>query len=84
MTDPQETPMMDVATNPVAELKLDSALLEEARRQTGAASSNEAVNIALRRLVGQERERRLHAYDAVQQMVADGRLDLSAIGAADR
>ncbi|WP_164842479.1 type II toxin-antitoxin system VapB family antitoxin [Actinoplanes solisilvae] len=58
---------------------VDQDLLEEARRQVGVESNTEVINIALRRLVEERRERRLRAYDSIQRMVREGLLDLDAI-----
>jgi hypothetical protein len=79
MADPPEVEMIDLATRPDVGPDKDQELLEEARRQTGAASSGDVINTALQRLVIYERERRRRAYDNVQQMVAEGALDQSAV-----
>lgn len=85
--------MTDLTTNPITDpgvddkitvqLYIDHDLLDEARRQTGM-STNAVINFAVRTVIGQERERRLRAYDEVQQMAAEGLLDFDAIDRADR
>ena len=79
MADKSEEPMTDVADRTDVDEEIDQEILEEARRQVGVSSSNAAINIALRRLVEERRERRRRAYIEIQQMVADGLLDLDAI-----
>jgi hypothetical protein len=86
MVEQPEVPMTDVVTrsNVDAGPEVDPALLEEARRSTGATSSNEVINDALELVVGKARERRRHAYDEVQRMVAEEGLDFAAIDEVDR
>jgi hypothetical protein len=78
MSDSEE-PMTDLANKPDVFEGVDEELLEEVRRLLGATSSSEVINVALRRLVDEKRERRLRAYDNLQRMVAEGLLDLEAI-----
>jgi Arc/MetJ family transcription regulator len=79
--------MTDVATKPEistgpelkVELTIDAEVLREAQRHVGSESIEATVNEALRRLVEQERERRLRAFDNLQRMAAEGLIDFDAI-----
>ena len=64
--------------------EIDEELLDEAQRQIGAASPNEAINAALRELVEDRRARRGRAYDNLQRMADEGGLDFDAVDEADR
>ena len=72
-------PMTDLAEKSDLQEGVDQELLEEARRQVGTESNAEVINMALRHLIEERRERRLRAYDNIQRMVAEGLLDLDAI-----
>jgi Arc/MetJ family transcription regulator len=77
--------MTEIATRTTAaEPEIDEELLEEAQRQIGAASPNEAINAALLELVEDRRARRGRAYDNLQRMAEEGGLDFDAIEEADR
>ncbi|HET6479708.1 MAG TPA: type II toxin-antitoxin system VapB family antitoxin [Actinoplanes sp.] len=75
--------MTDLADRPDVAEGVDEDLLEEARLQVGAASSQEVINMALRRLVDDKRERRLRAYDNLQRMAAEGLLVLDEVERRD-
>lgn len=62
---------------------IDAGLLEEAQRQLGLSSPTEAVNVALRRLVDQERARRRQALERLRAMSDAGLFDYSALDAAE-
>jgi hypothetical protein len=76
--------MTDTVIKTDAEPQVDPELLEEAQRQTDAASPNEAINIALRELVEDRRARRRRALEELQRMAEEGGFDWDAIDEADR
>jgi Arc/MetJ family transcription regulator len=92
MTDPQEASVTDLATQPNtkprseirAELTIDTELLLEAQRQISAASPDDAVNEALRRLVDEERAKRDAARARLQQMYDGGELDFHPLEELDQ
>jgi hypothetical protein len=84
VTDPQETAVTDLATNPITIADIDEELLFEAQRQLNGASRSEALNEGLRLLVEQRRARRLRALERTQQMADEGLLDFSKLDELDR
>jgi Arc/MetJ family transcription regulator len=76
--------MTETAVKSNTEPEIDEELLEEAIRQIGASSPNEALNVALRELVEDRRARRHAALNRVRQMSDEGAFDYSAIDEADR
>jgi Arc/MetJ family transcription regulator len=84
MVEPREEAMTDLVTKPVSEPEVDQDLLQEAQRQIAAATPNDAINEALRRLVEQERAKRRAALEAARRMADEGLLDFSRLDAADQ
>jgi Arc/MetJ family transcription regulator len=75
--------MTEVAIRQDSEPEIDGELLEEAQRQIGAASPNEAINAALRELVESRRARRREALAELRRMSDEGRFDYEALEAVD-
>jgi len=67
-----------------AEPEINQELLEEAQRQIGASSGNDAINVALRELVEDRRGRRARALENLQRIADEGGVDFDAIEDADR
>jgi Arc/MetJ family transcription regulator len=76
--------MTETVVKSNTEPELDEELLEEAIRQIGASSRNEAVNMALRELVEDRRARRHAALERVRQMSDEGVFDYDALDELDR
>jgi Arc/MetJ family transcription regulator len=76
--------MTDTAIKTDAQPEIDKELLEEAQRQLGATSPNEAINIALLDLVADRRARRRRALEELQRMAEEEPFDWGAIAEADR
>ncbi|MGX6601135.1 type II toxin-antitoxin system VapB family antitoxin [Micromonosporaceae bacterium Da 78-11] len=75
--------MTDLATSPITEPEIDEDLLAEAQRQLTAPTANAAINEALRRLVEQERAKRLAALAKLHEMHDEGRFDYSQLDAVE-
>ncbi|WP_430780158.1 type II toxin-antitoxin system VapB family antitoxin [Actinoplanes sp. G11-F43] len=89
MADLPEVQMTAMAVRPDTDVEtaetpppIDPELLEEAQRQIQAASPNEAINEALRRLVLEERNKRRAAMEYLWKMHDEGRFDYSHFEAA--
>ena len=67
----------------IDEPAIDEELLAEAMRGLGTSSRNEAFNALVHDYVMKQRERRLAAWDRLQQKADEGSLDLDAIDKAD-
>ncbi|HKT04587.1 MAG TPA: type II toxin-antitoxin system VapB family antitoxin [Rugosimonospora sp.] len=76
--------MTETMVKKEAGTQIDEELLEEARRQLGNVSPEEAINQALHELVENRRDRRGRAYDNLQRIADQGELDFDAIAEADR
>jgi hypothetical protein len=76
--------MTETVATPAAETQIDQDSLEEAQRQLGGVTQNEAINEGLRLVGEQHRERRARALERLQAKAEEGALDFAAIEEADR
>jgi len=76
--------MTDIEIKKAPEPEIDRELLEEAQRQIGAKTPNEAINQALLELVDDRRARRGRALENLQRMAEEGGFDWDAVEEADR
>lgn len=76
--------MTDTSLKKDTEPELDEELLEEAIRQVGAQSRNEALNIALRELVVAKRAIRRQALEEVRRMSREGAFNYELLEELDR
>jgi Arc/MetJ family transcription regulator len=83
MADPPDVPVTDLATRLTTDVDLDEELLEEAQLQLQAPTANAAINEALRRLVGDERQKRREAREQLRRMYEEGVFDFSKLDAAE-
>jgi Arc/MetJ family transcription regulator len=75
--------MTETVAQEVTESQIDPELLEEAQRQLGDVSPNEAINEALCRLVQQERLKRREALETLRRMSDEGLFDYSVLDQED-
>jgi|SRR5687767_12874085 hypothetical protein len=76
--------MTETVATPATETQIDQESLEEAQRQLGGVTRNEAINEGLRLVGEQRRERRARALERLQAKAEEGTLDFAAIEEVDR
>jgi Arc/MetJ family transcription regulator len=76
--------MTTTAIKQDSEPSIDEELLDEAMRQLGLSSRNEAINAGLQRVVEQERARRRQALADLRRMSDEGLFDYDALDEADQ